>query len=187
MGSAGPPSRFPCRCPVGASGGTHVDRPSPSLLSPPLSSASPCSSSAMPRLPGPLHRCPRWQVGTLPGNAGPFLNGAHPLDPSLSPAQDGIWEARCSLLLWLSMLLIIPFDLATVDTALAGVASFSAHPHGPLPRAPASNDSVGSLAAAAGGVQGAAAAPASAAGVPPLVRRVLDICERFLGDPGAVR
>lgn len=35
-------------------------------------------------------------------------------------ATEGLWQAQCTLLLWLSQLLLIPFDLATVDSA-AGV------------------------------------------------------------------
>eukprot|EP00873_Tetraselmis_striata_P016212 jgi/Tetstr1/436476/TSEL_025304.t1 len=34
--------------------------------------------------------------------------------------QGGVWEAMCTLLLWLSMLVLIPFDLSTVDTSQSG-------------------------------------------------------------------
>lgn len=30
--------------------------------------------------------------------------------------DDGRWEARCVLLLWLAILVLIPFDLATIDS-----------------------------------------------------------------------
>ena len=32
---------------------------------------------------------------------------------------EGLWQAQCTLLLWLSQLLLIPFDLATVDSSAA--------------------------------------------------------------------
>lgn len=35
-------------------------------------------------------------------------------------ATEGLWQAQCTLLLWLSQLLLIPFDLASVDSS-AGV------------------------------------------------------------------
>jgi tubulin-specific chaperone D len=31
-------------------------------------------------------------------------------------AEEGAWEARCILLLWLSILVLVPFDLATIDS-----------------------------------------------------------------------
>ena len=37
----------------------------------------------------------------------------------LKEETTGEWETKCSLLLWLSILVLIPFDLASVDTALA--------------------------------------------------------------------
>eukprot|EP00854_Cymbomonas_tetramitiformis_P010531 gene10531-12462_t len=40
----------------------------------------------------------------------------------LDDAEDLCWETQCILLLWLSILVLIPFDLATVDTSLAAPA-----------------------------------------------------------------
>lgn len=31
-------------------------------------------------------------------------------------AEEGIWEVRCVLLLWLAILVLVPFDLATIDS-----------------------------------------------------------------------
>jgi hypothetical protein len=36
----------------------------------------------------------------------------------LKEESTGEWESRCTLLLWLSMLVLLPFDLASIDTAL---------------------------------------------------------------------
>ncbi|KAL3695132.1 hypothetical protein R1sor_008783 [Riccia sorocarpa] len=36
----------------------------------------------------------------------------------LKEESTGDWETKCTLLLWLSMLVLIPFDMASVDTAL---------------------------------------------------------------------
>lgn len=35
----------------------------------------------------------------------------------------GLWQAQCTLLLWLSQLLYIPFSLASVDSSLDSTAS----------------------------------------------------------------
>lgn len=35
----------------------------------------------------------------------------------------GLWQAQCTLLLWLSQLLYIPFSLASVDSSLVGTTS----------------------------------------------------------------
>lgn len=37
----------------------------------------------------------------------------------LKEESTGEWETKCCLLLWLSILVLIPFDLASVDTSLA--------------------------------------------------------------------
>lgn len=37
----------------------------------------------------------------------------------LKEETTGEWETKCCLLLWLSILVLIPFDLASVDTSLA--------------------------------------------------------------------
>ena len=35
---------------------------------------------------------------------------------AMEGAEEGAWEARCILLLWLSILVLVPFDLATIDS-----------------------------------------------------------------------
>jgi hypothetical protein len=45
-------------------------------------------------------------------------HSAQPQQPAADPDQAlAVWEAQMMLLLWLSMLILIPFGLATVDTA----------------------------------------------------------------------
>ena len=70
------------------------------------------------------------------------------------------WETRATLILWLSILVLIPFDLVTVDSQVA-----------------------------TGGGDGAAvAARGGDAEAPPVVMRILELCERrYLTDPGIVR
>ena len=33
-------------------------------------------------------------------------------------SADGFWEAQCILLLWLSQLVLVPFDLSLLDSSL---------------------------------------------------------------------
>lgn len=71
------------------------------------------------------------------------------------------WETRATLILWLSILVLIPFDLVTVDSQVS-----------------------------TGGDDGAAVAARGGAGTeaPPVVMRILDLCKRrYLADPGIVR
>ncbi|KAL4858426.1 Tubulin-folding cofactor D [Chlorella vulgaris] len=89
-----------------------------------------------------------------------------------------LWEAQASsagqqgipyvLLLWMSMLVLIPFDIALVDSSLSA--------------------SAGGGAPAAGGTasQGSAGA-AAAAGYPPIVGTILGLCQRYLASPGSSR
>ncbi|GAQ86916.1 Beta-tubulin folding cofactor D [Klebsormidium nitens] len=44
----------------------------------------------------------------------------------LKEESTGEWESRCTLLLWLSMLVLLPFDLASIDTALGEGAESTA-------------------------------------------------------------
>ena len=55
--------------------------------------------------------------------ADPLMGGR--MQTREDPATEGLWQAQCTLLLWLSQLLLIPFDLATVDSS-AGVATSAA-------------------------------------------------------------
>ncbi|BBN05956.1 tubulin-specific chaperone D [Marchantia polymorpha subsp. ruderalis] len=43
----------------------------------------------------------------------------------LKEESTGDWETKCTLLLWLSILVLIPFDMASVDTALADCSDSS--------------------------------------------------------------
>ncbi len=40
--------------------------------------------------------------------------------------SDSIWEAQCTLTLWLAQLVLIPFDLASVDSSITASATRSA-------------------------------------------------------------
>ena len=40
-----------------------------------------------------------------------------------SGGTEGLWQAQCTLLLWLSQLLLIPFNLATVDSSADSISS----------------------------------------------------------------
>ena len=33
----------------------------------------------------------------------------------------GLWETRCVLLLWLALLVLVPFDLASIDSSLTNL------------------------------------------------------------------
>lgn len=37
-------------------------------------------------------------------------------DGAVVVAEEGSWEARCVLLLWLAILVLVPFDLDTIDS-----------------------------------------------------------------------
>ena len=70
----------------------------------------------------------------------------------------GLWETRCVLLLWLSILVLIPFDLAVVDSALLGEAA-----------------------------SGADTGAGSENSAPPVVRAIVARCTEYLGDSGWAR
>lgn len=54
-----------------------------------------------------------------------ILEAVKALQPGSLGAEDGVavWEAQAMLLLWLSILILIPFDLATVDSSALGSSS----------------------------------------------------------------
>ena len=85
----------------------------------------------------------------------------------------GLWEAQHVLLLWLSMLVLIPFDMAIVDSSLADAP--------PPPAAAAA------AAGAADGGSGGDSGSGGSAGYPPIVGRLLAVCQRQLGTPGSCR
>ncbi len=41
-----------------------------------------------------------------------------PKKRSFDDEANSIWEAQCTLTLWLSQLILIPFDLATIDSSI---------------------------------------------------------------------
>ncbi len=54
-----------------------------------------------------------------------ILEAVKALPPGSLGPEDGVavWEAQAMLLLWLSILILIPFDLATVDSSAVGASS----------------------------------------------------------------
>jgi hypothetical protein len=66
------------------------------------------------------------------GGGGGGGAGIAPIDDG----EDGWWEARCALLMWLRLLVLVPFDFAVVDSALdggaAGAAAAAARGYPPL-------------------------------------------------------
>jgi hypothetical protein len=85
----------------------------------------------------------------------------HASTPAEAEELGTAWETCATLILWLSILVLIPFDLVTVDSQVS-----------------------------TGGDDGAAAAKVGGAGTeaPPVVMRILDLCQRrYLADPGIVR
>lgn len=83
------------------------------------------------------------------------------------------WEAQYVMLMWLSLLAMIPFDLAIIDSSLG-----SQHP----------SFSVSATAATAD--TGTGTPPAdkkSATGIPPLAANIMTLCRGFLSSPGATR
>lgn len=89
------------------------------------------------------------------------------------------------LLLWLSMLVLIPFDIAIVDSSLAAAAA------APAAEAEEEPAAVGNGSAGAPGsdtVGDDALAPiALPPGVPPIVGTILAVCQRHLASPGSTR
>jgi hypothetical protein len=69
----------------------------------------------------------------------------------------GLWEAQAVLLLWLSILVLTPFDLAILDSAVTADAAAAAAAH-----------------------SGAAGSP----GCTPLAARLMTLCQGFLSQPG---
>lgn len=87
------------------------------------------------------------------------------LQQSTVPFPAFPYPAQYVLLLWLSMLVLIPFDIAIVDSSLAAT---------PTP------------AASSGSNEVAASQPAAPA-YPPLVGTILELCQRYLASPGSTR
>ncbi|KAG7672803.1 hypothetical protein Ndes2437B_g02789 [Nannochloris sp. 'desiccata'] len=80
------------------------------------------------------------------------------------------WEAQYVMLMWLSLLAMIPFDLAIIDSSLG-----SQHP---------------SFSVSATADTGTGTPPAdkkSATGIPPLAANIMTLCRGFLSSPGATR
>ena len=72
----------------------------------------------------------------------------------------GTWETRYGLLLWLSIIVLIPFDLATVDSTVA-VASH--------------------------GAKGAASASATSGSSGGMIAHLLELGKGYLSDTGPAR
>ena len=93
------------------------------------------------------------------------------------------------LLLWLSMLVLIPFDIATVDSSLAAGAaslSLSAANGGDAAAAAAPGTGAGSSCGGSGGpAEGAPLALPPAC--PPIVGTIVGLCARHLASPGSTR
>ncbi|XP_015869592.3 tubulin-folding cofactor D isoform X1 [Ziziphus jujuba] len=51
---------------------------------------------------------------------------------SLRQESTGEMEAKCVVLLWLSILVLVPFDISTIDTSIASITSFGEHEPVPL-------------------------------------------------------
>ena len=51
---------------------------------------------------------------------------------SLRHESTGEMEAKCVMLLWLSILVLVPFDISTVDTSIASNADLGEHEQAPL-------------------------------------------------------
>lgn len=88
------------------------------------------------------------------------------------------WETRYGLLLWLSMLSLVPFDIDTIDSGLGGVTP--------------ANGGGGGAGTSAGGEAGGAkgmAAPVAAVGdrQADLVGTILALGMKHLGDAGPTR
>lgn len=77
------------------------------------------------------------------------------------------WEAQYVMLMWLSLLAMIPFDLAIIDSSLGS----SQH----------RSSSISGTAAAT------AASGTSSAAIPPLAANIMTLCRGFLSSPGATR
>lgn len=83
------------------------------------------------------------------------------------------WEAQYVMLMWLSLLAMIPFDLAIIDSSLG-----SQHP--------SSSISGTATAATASGTPTAGKVITTAA-IPPLAAQIMALCRGFLSSPGATR
>jgi tubulin-specific chaperone D len=91
----------------------------------------------------------------------------------------GLWETKRVLMLWLAILVLIPFDLKTVDTSLARTNGGEA--------AAAGGTAGGGLAAGLGAETPEDLAADGGLGTPPVVRSLLRLCRGYLSSPGGSR
>ena len=42
---------------------------------------------------------------------------------SIDDEEGGVWEAQCTLLLWLSILVLLPFHMASLDSSLTDITA----------------------------------------------------------------
>ncbi len=115
-----------------------------------------------------------------------------PAAPELAPLLLPRPHPQYVLLLWLSMLVLIPFDIAIVDSSLAAEAAVPAAADGSGPAA--AGGSSGAAAQAGAGRQGGGGAIDDALAllvlpqdVPPIVGTILSLCQRHLASPGSTR
>ncbi len=105
------------------------------------------------------------------------------LEPTLrylqrqSPLDFETWQTRYSLLLWLSIIVLIPFDLATVDSSHGAHGSHgsSAATHAPSTSLPSSSSSPSSTPSSA------------AASSSSIVASLFEIARGYLADAGPTR
>jgi hypothetical protein len=96
--------------------------------------------------------------------------------PRLDSGAQSLWEAQYVLLLWLSMLVLIPFDIAIVDSSLAEAPTAAQH-----------GTAQASSGSGQGGSSGGLASQPAAPAFPPLVGTIMELCQRYLASPGSTR
>jgi len=91
---------------------------------------------------------------------GPETISGRAVGGSMPEEFGAAWSSRCALLLWLSVLVLIPFDLKTVDAKSIETPNDSV-----LPFQASERNS----------------------GVPRIVQQLIHLCTQFLDDPGPTR
>lgn len=105
------------------------------------------------------------------------------LEPTLrylqrqSPLDFETWQTRYSLLLWLSIIVLIPFDLATVDSSHGAHGDAAA---APAPSTPLSSSSPSSSSSSS-------STPSTTASSSSIVAALFEIARGYLADAGPTR
>lgn len=108
-----------------------------------------------------------------------FPHQVSDLEPALAlllsqnPNDHSTWETRYGLLLWLSMMVLIPFDLATVDSSLANKFIVEVKDNKVPSTNPSSSSSSSSLSSSVNGGG--------------LIHHLLHVGRLYLGNPAATR